>query len=201
MSLAYRTLYGLGITPWDHRQVPTELRELVAPLPRGNALDVGCGTGTQSIFLAEQGFDVLGVDVVRKPIRVAERRALEAGVSARFVVADASADGVELGGPFCLMVDYGCMHSVSEPIRAGLANAFARNASADGTLILFAFGPRKGPGPRGASESELLGRLGADFELVSKRNDESTPLPRPLRNTRPVWYEFRRRSAATRAVG
>lgn len=192
MSLAYRALYGLGFTPWDHQQVPRELMELVAPLPRGTALDVGCGTGTQAIYLAQQGFEVVGVDVVNKPILSANRRAREAGVSVRFVVADASADGVELDGPFGLILDYGCFHSVPAKVRAGLAGAFARSASTDGTLILFAFGPRKGPGPQGASEEELLSRLGPDFELVSKRNDETTPLPNVLRRARPVWYQFRR---------
>ena len=196
MSLAYRTLYSLGITPWDHQQVPAELMEQVAPLPRGRALDVGCGTGTQSIYLAQQGFDVVGVDVVEKPIRSATRRAQEAGVGIRFIVADASADDASFGGPFRLVLDYGCLHSVPAKVRAGLARAYRRLTSSDGTLLLFAFGPRRGPGPQGASEDELLQRLGDDFDLASKQADQATPLPFLLKNAHPVWYRFQRGARA-----
>lgn len=54
----------------------------------GRALDLGCGEGRNSIWLAEQGWDVTGVDfssvAIDRARDIAERR----GVSVRWEVAD-----------------------------------------------------------------------------------------------------------------
>ena len=46
MEGQYRLMYRLGLTPWDQIAIPPELFRLVegpAALPRGTALDIGCG--------------------------------------------------------------------------------------------------------------------------------------------------------------
>lgn len=194
MSLVYRMLYSLGLTPWDHDVVPAELGDLVRDLPRGRAVDIGCGTGTQSVWLAKEGFDVVGVDVVNKPITRARRRAAEAGVDARFFVADAAGSTPDLGEPFSLLLDYGCLHSVPGAVRDGLVRTYARYAAPGARLLLFAFAARRGPGPGGASPEELERRLGAEWKLVDTKVDEHTPVPRPLLSGgRPSWYVWDRR--------
>jgi SAM-dependent methyltransferase len=61
-------------------------------LPRGaTVLDVGCGTGWTSLFLAESGYEATGYDLVPANIEVARRRAERWGSSARFEVADMEA--------------------------------------------------------------------------------------------------------------
>ncbi len=73
MSISYRLLYLLGFTPWDQGVIRPELIEVVDgpdALPVGRALDIGCGTGTQSIYLAQHGWQVTGVDFVRKALQV-----------------------------------------------------------------------------------------------------------------------------------
>ena len=58
MSLLYRVMYRIGFTPWDTGQVPPELSALIegaGALPAGRALDIGCGTGTQAMYLAGIG--------------------------------------------------------------------------------------------------------------------------------------------------
>ena len=58
----------------------------------GRALDVGCGTGTNALWLAQRGFDVLGVDL--SPLAVEKARAKSAGVrGCRFEALDFFADG------------------------------------------------------------------------------------------------------------
>jgi methylase of polypeptide subunit release factors len=55
MSLVYRIMYRVGFTPWDTGEVPAELRALIEgedALDAGSALDIGCGTGTQSAYMA-----------------------------------------------------------------------------------------------------------------------------------------------------
>jgi SAM-dependent methyltransferase len=66
----YRLLYLLGITPWDREQIPqpvVELAEELAASP-GQALDVGCGTGRDAVYLSGRGWMVTGVDSVPRAI-------------------------------------------------------------------------------------------------------------------------------------
>lgn len=62
--------------------------ESVALEPGARVLDVGCGAGWTSVFLAESGYDVLGIDIVPASIELARERAERWGVPARFEVAD-----------------------------------------------------------------------------------------------------------------
>lgn len=193
-SMIYRALYALGLTPWDNDTVPDELAALVHDVRVARALDVGCGTGTQSRWLAELGFDVTGVDVVPAAIARAQKRLGDAGLSARLIVADLASSAPELGEPFSLVLDYGCLHSVPDPARDGLVRAYARHTERGARLLVFAFQPRRGPGPKGAAREELERRLGDAWTLIGTRVDESTRAPRAfIRSGRPVWYAWERR--------
>jgi SAM-dependent methyltransferase len=57
-------------------------------LEPGSALDLGCGTGANTIMLARAGWDATGVDASAGAIRLATDAAREAGVDARFITAD-----------------------------------------------------------------------------------------------------------------
>src|SRR5579872_1986667 len=91
----YRFVYGasyrLGFTPWD-RGVPAsglvELVEGLQALPRGRALDLGCGTGTNSIYLCRKGWTATGVDLEPRALDGARRHAERAGVAPTFVEGD-----------------------------------------------------------------------------------------------------------------
>ena len=74
--------YLLDQPPWDTEITPPEVVELVegeGPSP-GRALDLGCGTGTNCVYLARHGWEVVGVDFSVLAIRPARRKARRAGV-------------------------------------------------------------------------------------------------------------------------
>jgi len=66
---------------------------LMPPAP-ASVLDVGCGTGSLSVLLAQAGHDVHGIDFSEKMVAAARRKADAAGVAARFEVDDAQAPSV-----------------------------------------------------------------------------------------------------------
>jgi methylase of polypeptide subunit release factors len=55
------------------------------PLPAGRALDLGCGTGTDTIYLATHGWDVSGVDMTSRALAIARRDGAAAGVAPRLI--------------------------------------------------------------------------------------------------------------------
>ena len=67
---------------WSGR-VNTRLVEIAGGLPAGRVLDLGCGEGADAIWLAEQGWNVLGVDVSPTALERARADADAAGVGDR----------------------------------------------------------------------------------------------------------------------
>lgn len=71
--------------------------ELLLPqlAPESRVADLGCGTGSLSVLLAEAGHRVDGVDLSAQMVRAATAKALAAGVSASFVQGDAQQPPLE----------------------------------------------------------------------------------------------------------
>jgi 2-polyprenyl-3-methyl-5-hydroxy-6-metoxy-1,4-benzoquinol methylase len=66
------------------------LGEEAKDLPVGSALDLGCGIGTNALYLARQGWSVTGVDWSEKAIELAISAAAEQRLQTTFIVADTS---------------------------------------------------------------------------------------------------------------
>lgn len=141
--------YRFSRPPWDSGITPPELTALIegGQVVRGRALDLGCGTGTNSIYLARHGFTVVGVDFAEKAIMLAREKAKRAGVAIAFYVADVSRLDF-LTEPFDLVFDIGCFHSVDASARPGYAQNLARLTHPGSLFLLYAFSPRP-PGERG----------------------------------------------------
>ena len=73
--LFYRLAYRFGRPRWDTAEPRPELEGLLPGRRPGRALDLGCGTGTDAIYLASQGWEVTGVDFVPEAIATARTRA------------------------------------------------------------------------------------------------------------------------------
>src|SRR6266567_3352852 len=162
MSLRFELAYLFGYAPWDRwgGKPLGRLREFVegadAPGP-GRALDLGCGKGHASIYLAQHGWKVTGIDVVERALRVARQRAEKQRVAVEFVHGDITRlTQAGVTGPFDLFVDLGCFHILSDMERQLYSNSIAEVATSSALLILFALGPNKPLlGPRGATRGDV----------------------------------------------
>src|SRR5262249_37484814 len=115
---------------------------------------------------AQQGFDVVGVDIAPAAIERARRRAAEAGVAVDFRVADLlHAD--ELRGPFAFFFDRGCYHAVRRGDAAGDVRARDRITTPDAVGLVLAGNAKEphDPGPPVVSEEEIRRELGARFDV------------------------------------
>ena len=128
----FRIFYRLGFTPWDGHPLAQSLRTLVegdGSLPTGKALELGCGTGDCSIYLAEHGWQVTAVDYVKQALEKARAKAETAGAVINFAHADVTRlSSAGLGDNFGLIVDNGCLHNMSDADR----DAYVREVTADG---------------------------------------------------------------------
>ena len=164
--------YRSGTTPWDTGTPSSELmrvlgEEKIAPC---RAIDLGCGTGTNTVWLAQQGFDVTGLDLSPLAIRTAEERAAAAGVKPRLLAADVL-NPPDLGGPFDFLFDRGCYHAVRR-MDVGRYLATLERVTRPGTLGLVLTGNAREPhepGPPVVTEEEIRAELGSVFQLVRLR--------------------------------
>lgn len=117
MRLFYQLGYRYFRMPWEMgpRQELVELVEggRIAPC---KAIDLGCGTGSNAIFLAQRAFEVTGVDFAASAIEKAQARARATGVAVTFVVDDLT-HLRHVTGQFDLLVDYGAFDDLPPAAR------------------------------------------------------------------------------------
>jgi SAM-dependent methyltransferase len=164
--LFFRLTYLLGWKPWDSGVPPPQLVEWIegpTALAPGRALDIGCGTGTNCKYMLDHKWDVTGIDFVPRAINEAKRKA----PGAKLLVGDVT-KLAEFGvvGPFDLMLDLGCFHSIPESRRDAYVHEVAQVAAPGATLLMFAFG-EKGPGTPVATEADIRQRFTQAFDMAA----------------------------------
>jgi cyclopropane fatty-acyl-phospholipid synthase-like methyltransferase len=99
--------------PWNIEYPPAELVGLVetGTVKPCMAIDLGCGAGNYSIYLAGKGFDVTGVDISPEAIRLAKKNARKKKANCSFVVADLTDDpGKFVKGKFGFALEWEMLH-------------------------------------------------------------------------------------------
>ena len=129
--------YAKDDLPWDTGRPDTYLVRTVSrwPVRHGTVLDVGCGTGTNTIWLARQGFDAIGIDISARAVEIARERAAGAGVVCRFIHDDFLTSAIE-SEPCVFVFDRGCFHAAAgEEGRVAFARRVASCLRRDGLWL------------------------------------------------------------------
>jgi len=182
--------------PW-HREEPSALLAAVVSSRngRGRALDVGCGAGVLSVWMAQRGLEVTGLDLFPEAIAMARAHADGKGVQAEFVCGDLFSYGAER--PFDVVYDSGCLHSLIGGDLAAYKRQLLRWLAADGSYVLEHWGKRhpldwRPIGPRRRSEAAVQRLFAPELSLVrSEAEDLDVPLPFGPK-VRGVAYRFER---------
>ena len=204
-QLVYRLIYRLGLIVWRRATPPAELVALIegpTALPVGRALDLGCGTGTDTIYLAAHGWDATGVDMVPKALAIAGRSATAAGVAPRFLRGDVTRlDELDVGDGYTLLLDFGCFHTLPDDRRPAYVSGVSHAAAPGATLLSYGFRrpPKAAPMHAGMTVDEVKQRFGSvTWELVDAERTSFNPTAiRRADDLFELWrYQLRRADAS-----
>ena len=166
--------YSKDDIPWETGRHDRNLERMIEErrLEPCAALEIGCGTGNNAIWLADRRFQVQAVDLSTVAIKAARRKAARQKVRVGFRVADVLSDTLP-EGPFKLVFDRGCLHGFeTSEDRAKCVGAVHR-VLASGGLWLSLIGSRDGPerddGPPRWSAAEITAAVERRFEILEMK--------------------------------
>lgn len=147
-------IYREGEVPWDLPEPPDILVELVesgrvAPC---DAVDLGCGTGNQALWLASLGFRVTAIDLSAEAIAIATGHAKERGLACRFLARDVARDVADLAESFDFAYDWKVLHHVFPAARPLWAGNVHRMLRPGGTYLSVSFSEREPTGFPGSGK-------------------------------------------------
>jgi SAM-dependent methyltransferase len=181
-QVVYRLAYRVGLIVCQRATPVADLVALIegpARLKPGRALDIGCGTGTDTIYLATHGWEVTAVDMVSKALIAARREASAAGVTPRFVQGDVTRlQDLGVGDGYTLLLDFGCFHTLPEDRRPAYVTSVSAVAAPGATLLLcgFKLPPKAAPMHAGMTIDEVRQRFGeVGWRLVSAERTSADP--------------------------
>ena len=167
---------------WDTNITPPEVVELIErqPLPPGRALDLGCGTGTNAIYLVKQGWKVVGVDFVGRAIDTARRKSGAIGLAAEFHQGDVTRLEF-LRPPFDFALDIGCFHSLAADRRSAYIAGLRRLLRPGALFLCYAFKPESPMGGIGVDDMQSI--FSGGFTCLKIEHGQGIPS---------TWYTFER---------
>ncbi len=172
--------------PWDTGISPPELLEFIRSHPPGKALDLGCGTGTNLVSLAQAGWSIVGIDFAYKAVGEARKKLRAAGLNGTVIRGDVTRVDFP-GNPFDLVLDIGCYHSLPGVSREMYRHNLTSILSPEGTFLIYLHLIDITTNGVGVTEEDI-GRLSQQFTLKSRRDS----LDRFGRQA--VWLEMINRS-------
>ena len=192
MSILHKLLFSIWYLqkpPWDTRQTPPEVQEFIKSHSPGRALDLGCGTGTNAITLAQNGWQVVAVDFVGRAIRTAIQKAQKARVAIDFQVNDVTKLS-NISGYFDLILDIGCYHNLTPKGMIAYRSNINRLLGKHGTYLLYVF-------YKSEHSNSKSGVLEADIDAFSPPLALISRIDGLERDTRPsAWMQFQKVNGA-----
>jgi SAM-dependent methyltransferase len=149
--------YRDGRPPWEiDRPQPAVERLLDEGAFHGSVMDVGCGTGENTMLLASRGLQALGLDWAASAVELARAKAAEQSLEVEFEVGDAL--GLHaLGRSFDTILDSALFHTFSDEARRQYVPSLGSATRPGSMLFLLCFSELEpwGGGPRRVTQAEI----------------------------------------------
>ena len=190
MSLFWELLYLFKKTPWDTGVTPPEIVAMIesGKVPIGRALDLGCGTGTNAIYLARQGFEVIGIDVSRRALALARRKVRAAQLADRVRLECGDVTLLRRWVPddsLDFAFDIGCFHNLNAEARRRYVSALTAVLKPGAVYMLYAFEPQADR--RGVALDEIAALFDPAYRLDTLRRGSDR------RERGSAWYTLIKR--------
>jgi SAM-dependent methyltransferase len=138
--------YRLPFTFWGDPRVPPEVKALGSKGAPRTVLELGCGVGRFSRYLARKGLRATGVDFSAVAIAKARARVAEDDRKPEFLVGDVT-DLNALRAPFDVSFDVGCFHCLDLHAQERYASEVFRLLVPGGTHLIWALDDSPGGAP------------------------------------------------------
>ena len=149
---------------WSDIRIPKELKELIKNQQPKSSLELGCGLGLFSSFMAEQGIKATGVDFSPAAIEKAKKRVADDQYKPTFIVGDVTCLDM-LTGKFDVSFDIGCFHCLHEEKQPKYVSEVARLLKPGAVHLLWALD--SAPSDLKFSPAYIAKVFYKDFQLVN----------------------------------
>lgn len=167
---------------WDKRVPAPELIRQISGRTPGNAIDLGCGTGTNLLYLAQQGWNITGLDYA--PLAIIKAKRKLKNFQKILLVADVTKlAAMDLPGPYDLGLDMGCLHSLPESYRPSYIKGLEKWIKPGSILLIYAFQPGEFSRNKGITRAEMITYFKDGFDLINYEQGQGRPS---------AWYYFKK---------
>lgn len=172
VSNRFKGHYQEGYFPWDIRRPDFNLIKTIKEkgINSCKVLEIGCGTGDNAIWLAQQNFQITGIDVSEIAITEARIRASKVGAKCNFITGNFFLDEIK-EAPFEFVFDRGCFHSFdSDEERKAYAQKVSSLLGKEGlwlSLIGCADKPHNESGPPLRTAKDIVMAVEPYFMILS----------------------------------
>ena len=164
----WEQLYRDEFTPWDVKRPDSHLAQIIAttPIKPCRTLELGCGTGTNAIWLARQGFKVTAIDMSETALALAKKK--DGADACTLLLADFFKDPLP-GTDFGFVFDLGCFHGFGKPEERDLFASRVAGCLVDDGYWLSIISSTDGPAvvPTRLSARDVTSAVEPYFEIVS----------------------------------
>ncbi len=186
--------YRENSLPWNVTLPPPEVLEMTEQLAPGRLLDLGCGVGRASIYMARHGWRCDGIDFIPQAIEMAQAQARAAGLAEQINFYNRSVAELDFLEPFYdFGLDVGCLHSQPPPVQTLYVRSLARLLRPAGHYLLFSRLKMEGQAEqKWLTEQIIVDLFETDF-IINRYQAGTSPFGEVVAPSAWVWMQRKSR--------